>query len=400
MYTAYIPVPALRAPCTWAARHGLERCPFREDIILGEGNLLIERLEDVSKRYALLTEQLSDPRIFENPSDSVRIGKERAEQEEIVSLYQQYKGLLKQITECDEIRKDETADAELREMAQGEWVACQSKKESMEGRLKTLLIPKNPLDDRNLFLEIRAGTGGDEAALFASDLLRMYTKFSERHGFKIECVSSNEIGIGGLKEVILGISGKGAYRQFQYESGVHRVQRVPETEASGRVHTSTVTVAVLPEAEEVDIQIDQKDLRIDTFCSSGAGGQSVNTTYSAVRITHIPSGLVVSCQDERSQLKNRNKGMRVLRSRLLELERERQESEISKNRKSQVGTGERSEKIRTYNFKENRITDHRINLSFYQLPTMLEGEIDDLIEALLRWDEGKRMEGMDRVSVG
>ncbi len=360
-------------------------------MVIAKEDFLIEKLEGIVKKYESLIDQLSDPKLS-NPSDRVRLAKERAEYEQIVHRYSEYKALMKQMAETDEVRRDEKAEAELKELAEAEWNELQKKGEALESALKGLLIPKNPQDDRNLFLEIRAGTGGNEAALFASDLLRMYTKYAEKRGWKVEIMDASETGIGGFKEIVLSIVGKGAYRVFQYESGVHRVQRVPETEASGRIHTSTVTVAVISEAEEVDIQIDPKDLRIDTFCSSGAGGQSVNTTYSAVRITHAPSGLVVSCQDERSQLKNRTKAMRVLRSRLFEMEREKQDELIAKNRKSQVGTGDRSEKIRTYNFKESRVTDHRVNLSLYQLEQVLEGELDPFIQALIVQDEEKRIQ--------
>lgn len=357
-------------------------------------DFFIEKLEGIVKKYDSLMQQLSDPKVLSNAADRVRLSKERAEYEEIVRLYHDYRSLLKQISETDEVRRDEKAEAELKEMAEAEWGELQKKKEASESALKSLLIPRNPQDDRNLFLEIRAGTGGNEAALFAADLLRMYTKYAEKQGWKVEIIDSNETGIGGFKEIVLSIIGKGAYRHLQYESGVHRVQRVPETEASGRIHTSTVTVAVMPEAEEVDIQIDQKDLRIDTFCSSGAGGQSVNTTYSAVRITHLPTNLVVSCQDERSQLKNRTKAMRVLRSRLMEMEREKQDEQIAKERKSQVGTGDRSEKIRTYNFKESRVTDHRINLSLYQLEQVLQGGLDPFIQALIAEEQEKKLQSL------
>ena len=257
----------------------------------------------------------------------------------------------------------------------------------MESRAKALLTHKDPRDEKNTFIEVRAGTGGDEAGLFAVELVRMYTRYAERRRWRIEVIDSNITEIGGVKEAVLLVEGKGAYSRFKHESGVHRVQRVPATEASGRIHTSTVTVAVMPEVEEVDVQIDPKDLKIDTFCSSGAGGQSVNTTYSAVRITHIPTGVVVSCQDERSQLKNRNKAMRNLRARIVEAEKEKQESEIAQQRKSQVGTGERSEKIRTYNFPQNRVTDHRVGLSLHRLDQVLQGDMDEIIEALLAADQ-------------
>ena len=264
--------------------------------------------------------------------------------------------------------------------------------------MKVLLVPKDPNDEKNVVLEIRAGTGGDEAALFAAELFRMYSKFAERQGWKIDVMSMNETGVGGIKEVIATIEGRGVYSKLKYESGVHRVQRVPATEASGRIHTSTVTVAVLPEAEEVDIQINEKDLRVDTFCSSGPGGQSVNTTYSAVRITHIPTGVVVSQQDEKSQIKNRAKAMKVLRSRLYEMELRKQQEAIAKDRRSQVGTGERSEKIRTYNFRDNRITDHRVNFTTHQLTNVLNGEVSELLDNVITFFQSEKLKDVTTVS--
>ncbi len=347
-----------------------------------EETILLDQVEAVVRQYHLLTERLSDPEVFSRPEEGIRLARERAACEETVAQYEVYQALRRQIAEADAMRKDEATEPDLRALADAEWSALQSRKGETEAALRTLLIPPDPMADRNLFLEIRAGAGGNEAALFVAELLRMYTKYAEARRWKIETMDLHETGIGGLKEVIISVAGKGAYAALQYESGVHRVQRVPETEANGRIHTSTVTVAVVPEAEEVDIAINPNDLRIDTFCSSGAGGQSVNTTYSAVRITHLPTGVVVSCQDERSQVKNRTRAMRVLRSRLLQAEREKQEADIARDRKAQVGSGDRSEKIRTYNFKENRVTDHRVNLSVYQLDRVLEGEIEPFIQAL------------------
>ncbi len=286
----------------------------------------------------------------------------------------------------------------MRELAQDELRALIARREQLDGELKALLVPKDPNDEKNVVLEIRAGTGGDEAALFAAELFRMYSKYAERQGWRLELMSSNDTGVGGLKEVIAMIEGRGVYSKLKYESGVHRVQRVPATEASGRIHTSTVTVAVLPEAEEVDVQINDKDLRIDTFCSSGPGGQSVNTTYSAVRITHLPTGVVVSQQDEKSQIKNRSKAMKVLRARLYEMELRKQQDAIAKDRRSQVGTGERSEKIRTYNFRDNRITDHRINFTTHRLTDVLNGELSELLDNVLTYYQSEKLKDATAVS--
>jgi peptide chain release factor 1 len=294
-----------------------------------------------------------------------------------VQKFREFKHVEADIAGAEELLR--SGDAEMRDLAQEELSAKQHQRELLLQELKVLLIPRDPNDEKNVILEIRAGTGGDEAALFAADLFRMYSRFAEKQGWKLEVMSSSDSGAGGLKEVIASISGRGVYSRLKYESGVHRVQRVPATEASGRIHTSTATVAVLPEAEDVDVQISEKDLRVDTFCSSGPGGQSVNTTYSAIRITHLPSGLVVSQQDEKSQIKNRAKAMKVLRARLYEMEMRKQQEAIASERRGQVGTGERAEKIRTYNYPQSRITDHRINFTTHRLPDVLEGDVGELV---------------------
>jgi len=353
--------------------------------------IFIQKLETLHERFDGLAQSLSDPKIISEQARFQRLAKERAELEEIMEQYRLYKAVLGELAATDEMLRDAAAEAGLREMAEHEHEALSKRKDQFEQTLKRMLLPKDPRDDKGTILEIRAGTGGDEAALFAAELFRMYTRYAENHKWRVEIMSSSPTGIGGLKEVIAAIEGKGAYRCLKFESGVHRVQRVPVTEAGGRIHTSAVTVAVLPEAEEVDITIDPNDLRIDTFCSSGAGGQSVNTTHSAVRITHIPTNTVVSCQDERSQLKNRTKAMRVLRARLLEVEQNRQDAEMAKARKTQVGSGDRSEKIRTYNFPQNRITDHRIGLTLHRLNQVLDGDLDELFDALLSADQADRL---------
>jgi len=345
--------------------------------------LLLQRLEAIRARHDELNRLLMDPRIHTRPAELQKYAKESANLNEIIKAHDEYMKTSLRITETRQMIQDQGIEPELRQMAETELQELSRQLSSQEQLLQELLLPKDAHDSKNTLLEVRAGTGGDEAALFAAELLRMYTRYAESRGWRVEMVNTNLTGIGGLKEAIILIEGKGTYSQLKFESGVHRVQRVPITEASGRIHTSAVTVAVLPEAEEVDIAIDHKDLRIDTFCSSGPGGQSVNTTYSAVRITHLPTGLVVSCQDERSQIKNKAKGMRILRSRLLEMEKDKQEAEIAQNRKAQVGTGDRSEKIRTYNFPQNRVTDHRVGLTLHKLDAILNGDLDDLIKALI-----------------
>ncbi len=331
-------------------------------------------------KYDELTRLVSEPSVQADPPTYRTHSKAISELQDLVDTWTEYSGVVRDLEDNRALATG--SDAELTSLAQDEIAALEPRVEALETRLRQLLIPRDPNDDRNVVLEIRAGTGGDEAALFAADLFRMYSRFAERRGWKVDVLSSSETGTGGLKEVTATLEGKGVFRLLKHESGVHRVQRVPVTEASGRIHTSTSTVAVLPEAEEVDIQIDAKDLRIDTFCSSGPGGQSVNTTYSAVRITHLPTGVVVSQQDEKSQIKNRQKAMKVLRSRLYDMEMRKQHDALAKERRGQIGTGDRSEKIRTYNFKENRVTDHRINFTLHQLTSALDGDLEELFSEL------------------
>jgi len=338
-----------------------------------------DKLRTLETHYEQLMQLVSDSSVQADPPTYRKHTKALSEIQPLVEKSRAYRALEQELKDAREMSAG--GDRDLQAMAEEEAARIEPRLVALAEEIRILLIPRDPNDDRNLVLEIRGGTGGDEAALFASDLFRMYSRYAERKGWRVEVLSMNETGVGGLKEVVATIEGKGAFGRLRYESGVHRVQRVPATEASGRVHTSTVTVAVLPEAEEVDVQINDKDLRVDTFCSSGPGGQSVNTTYSAVRLTHIPTGVVVSQQDEKSQIKNRAKAMKVLRSRLYEIELRKQQEAIAKDRRSQVGTGERSEKIRTYNFKENRITDHRVGFTMHQLDLALEGDLGELIEA-------------------
>src|SRR5262245_27562622 len=338
---------------------------------------MLDKLASIEAKYEQVSAELATPAVQADNAKFRSHSKAIAEMQDLVDRFRDYKAVVSEIAGNEELLKD----PDMRELAEEELVSLTARREALLAELKVLLVPKDPNDEKNVILEIRGGTGGDEAALFAADLFRMYSRFAERNGWKAEVLSLSENGLGGIKEVIATISGRGVYSRLKYESGVHRVQRVPKTEAAGRIHTSTATVAVLPEAEDVDIQINEKDLRIDTFCSSGPGGQSVNTTYSAVRITHLPTGLVVSQQDEKSQIKNRAKAMKVLRSRLYEMELQKQQDAIAKDRRSQVGTGERSEKIRTYNFKENRVTDHRIGFTMHQLDAALDGDLAELIDA-------------------
>jgi len=345
---------------------------------------MFPEIESVEEKYRQLTQSLSDPALVSNPQKLKQIAKERAELEPLVKKFEDYKKILKNIQDSQDILADPQAEPELRSLAEAELKQLQAREEGLVKELKALLRPKDPLDEKNVFLEIRAGAGGDESSLFAQDLFRMYSRFAEGQGWKFEVIDTSLSTIGGFKEVIASIQGSRVYSQLKYESGVHRVQRVPRTEAGGRIHTSTVTVAVLPEADEIDVKIDPKDLRIEAFGASGPGGQNVNRNYTAIRITHKPSGMVVSCQDEKSQHRNREKALRVLRSRLMEIARTEQQAQIAQNRRSQVGTGERSEKIRTYNFPQSRVTDHRLNESFHNLTAILDGDLDDIIEKLIR----------------
>ena len=343
---------------------------------------MFERLDQIEIRYEELTQALLSPDITSDSAKYQKTARAHSEVAGIVEKYREYKDLKRGIAESKAMLADEK-DREMRAYAEEELTKLDARMATVEEELKVLLLPKDPNDEKNVVLEIRAGTGGDEATLFVAEVFRMYNRFAESQKWKVEVLSTSESGVGGLKEVIALIEGDRVYSRLKYESGVHRVQRVPATEQQGRVHTSAITVAVLPEAEEVDVKIEAKDLRIDTFCSSGPGGQSVNTTYSAVRITHIPTNTVVSCQDEKSQIKNRDKGMRVLRSRLYEMEMEKQNAELAKERKQMVGTGDRSEKIRTYNFPQNRMTDHRIGLTLHQLDLVMEGQLQRIVDALV-----------------
>src|ERR1700726_4067674 len=350
---------------------------------------MFDKLTTVERQYEAIMERLGSPELQGDPSEYRKQSKSLSEIEPLVERFREYKTLVRDIRQTGELAA--AGDVDMRELAQEELKSLTARRDVLLGELKALLVPKDPNDQKNVVLEIRGGTGGDEAALFAAELFRMYSRYAERQGWRVEVLSSNETGVGGLKQVIATIEGKGVYSKLKYESGVHRVQREPATEASGRIHTSTATVAVLPEAEEVDVQINDKDLRVDTFCSSGPGGQSVNTTYSAVRLTHIPSGLVVSQQDEKSQVKNRAKAMKVLRARLYEMEQAKQHEAIAAERRGQIKTGDRSEKIRTYNFPQNRVTDHRIGLTLHQLTEVMDGKLGPFVDALVTHFEAERL---------
>ncbi|HPB16776.1 MAG: peptide chain release factor 1 [Clostridia bacterium] len=352
---------------------------------------MLDKLKDIESRFEEINLQLSDPAVISNQEKYVALMKELNDISQIVKVYREYAEALKGIDDVYLMLKENSDDPDFKQMLQDELHELEDKKPVLEQKLKILLLPADPNDEKNVIIEIRGGAGGDEAALFASSLLRMYTMYAETKKWKTEILDINEIGIGGIKEVVFLISGNGAYSRFKYERGVHRVQRVPETESQGRIHTSTVTVAVLPEVEDVDVDINLNDVQVDTYRSSGAGGQHVNKTDSAIRLTHIPTGIVVACQDERSQHKNKEKAFKILRSKLYEMAQENQDKEIAQNRKSQVGTGDRSERIRTYNFPQGRVTDHRIGLTLYKIEAIMNGDLDDLMDALITEDQARKL---------
>ncbi|MGV3026164.1 peptide chain release factor 1 [Clostridium thermobutyricum] len=355
--------------------------------------MLLDKLAFTENKYDELSVKISDPSIMANQAEWRKLCKEHAELEILVGVYRDYKTTLEDL-EANKMMLEEESDKEMREMLHEEINDLTEKRDRLEHEIQILLLPKDPNDDKNVFVEIRAGAGGDEAALFAANLFRMYTRYAESNRWAVELMDANETGIGGFKEVVFMIKGQGAYSKLKYESGVHRVQRVPDTESSGRIHTSTATVAVLPEVDDVEVEINEKDIKFDVFRASGNGGQCVNTTDSAVRLTHLPTGIVISCQDEKSQLKNKEKAMKVLRARLYELAEEERRAGIAEDRKSQVGTGDRSERIRTYNYPQGRITDHRIGLTLYKLDTFLNGDIEEVINALITADQAEKMKLM------
>ena len=355
---------------------------------------MFDRLDDILVRYQQVLEELNDPDVVNDQSRFRKLMKEQTDLTPIAEKYTEYKQTKQNIEDSLEMIETES-DEEMKELAREELAESKVRLEEIENELKILLIPKDPMDDKNVIVEIRGGAGGDEAALFAADLYRMYVKYAESRRWKVEMMSVNENGLGGFKEVVFMITGQGAYSRLKYESGVHRVQRVPETESQGRIHTSTATVAIMPEAEEVDVQLDMNDVRIDVFRASGNGGQCVNTTDSAVRVTHIPTGIVISCQDEKSQLKNKDKALKVLRSKLYDLELEKKQKEEASLRKNQVGTGDRSEKIRTYNFPQGRCTDHRIKLTLHRLDAIMNGDLDEIIDSLIAADQAAKLSNME-----